>query len=319
MRKKTILPLLLVVTPAMAAQKRLQTGGEEQEIAYREIFLTPYQEQTLEDDLPLRDLALTNGALWMLGQKLVWYLDLRTRKMRKYDLDLPTANTFLAREMGDGTVYFASDQVLFALQASPKLIKHFAQKLSLVVDFTVLPSYFVWFTASGIYFQHRETAKLQHLAYNIQQDDRVFVAPSRKSIWLVRGQDLLRVSSRDKQEEKILSAANLKLAGGPDSLFIGRESTLLRYSYGGNLAQVVPVAGKRELMAMHIAPGGHSYIFNDGLFEYYRTKERTVLRTDLKLMSTQTITHLDVFASRLAFITAGKPRAFVLIKKPASS
>lgn len=319
MLKKTTLSLLLVTTPAIAAQKRLATENEEREIAYREIFLTSYQEQTLQDDLPLRDLALTNGALWMLGQKFVWYLDLQIRKMRKYDFDLPTTNAFLAREMGHGTVYFASDQVLFALQPSPKLIKHFNKKLPAVADFAVLPSYFVWFTARGIYFQHRETAKLQHLAYNIRQDDQVFAAPSRKSIWLVRGRDLLRVSSRDKREKKIISAANLKLAGGPDSLFIGRESTLLRYSYGGNLAQVVPVAGKRELMAMHISPGGHSYIFNDGLFEYYRTKERTVLRTDLKLALPHTITHLDVFASRLAFITAGKPYAFVLIKKPTSS
>ena len=321
LRRMGLFVLLAVMLGA--AQKQLavikpQGKAELQQITAREVFFTSHQKQVLKQDMPLRDLALSQQHLWLLGNKRVWHFDLRSQRLRKYTFPRPAgtlAHAFLAREEDEREVYFATGQALFKLRAKPQLVKRLPRQLTQVVTFNALPTAFVWFTEDGVYFLPRPTHKLWRVPYRVQRGDVALAAPQLDAIWLVRGKDLLRVAGKKWQEEVILTAANVVLGGAGKSLFIGRGNAVLHYSWDGQLAQAIPVAQQRHLRAMHITPRGHSYIFADGLLEYYRPQVKKVLRTRLKLRPQTQIAQLDVFNSRLAFIADNMVRLFVLQNK----
>ena len=317
--------LLICALPLNAAQDKLavlqQDATAAQKITAREVFFTSHQKQVLRQDQPLRDLALSQGYLWLLGRKHVWHFDLRSQRLRKFTFPLPAQafrQAFLAREENEHEVYFATAQALFKLQAKPQLIERLPQALTKVVDFHAMPAAFVWFSEAGVYFMPRPQHKLWRVPYQVQRGDVALAAPQLDALWLVRGKQLLRVAGDKWQEELILTAPNLALGSAGKSLFIGRGNAVLHYAWSGHLTQAIPIAQQRHLRAMHIAPRGHAYIFADGLLEYYRTQSKSVLRTRLKLRPQTGITHLDVFSSRLAFISDGRARLFVLQKKRGS-
>jgi len=317
------LSLLLFALPLTASQKKLAVLQQDgsittQQITAREVFLTSHQKRAVGQDLPLRDLALSQRYLWLLGRKHVWHFDLHSQRLRKFTFPLPArslVNAFLAREEREQEVYFATTQALFKLSDQPQLIKHLPRELRQVVAFDASPTAFVWFSETGVYFLPRPTHKLWRVPYRAQRGDVALAAPQLDAIWLVRGKKLLRVAGERWQEEVILTAPELALGGAGKSLFIGRGNAVLHYAWSGHLAQAIPIAQQRHLRAMHIAPRGHAYIFADGLLEYYRMPTKTVLRTRLKLRPQTALAHLDVFGSRLAFIADGMARLFVLQNK----
>lgn len=321
MLRRTLL-LLTFALPLAAAQKKLavlQQNGNitAQKITAKEVFFTSHQKQVLEQDHPLRDLALNHRYLWLLGRKHVWHFDLRSQRLRKFTFPLPAralVNAFLTRDESKQDVYFATTQALFKLHTKPQLIKRLPHALTKVVAFHAMPASFVWFSETGVYFLQRPTHKLWRVPYKVQRGDVALAAPRLDAIWLVRGKHLLRVSGEQWQEEVILKAPDLTLGSVGKSLFIGRGNAVLHYAWNGQLTQAIPIAQQRHLRAMHIAPRGHSYIFADGLLEYYRTQSKAVLHTRLKLHPQTHIAHLDVFSSRLAFIDDGMARLFVLKK-----
>ncbi len=319
-----LIPLLLA-TPLTTAPKKLavlkqDTDITAQKISAREIFFTSHQKQTLGQDTPLRDLILSQRYLWLLGRKYAWHFDLRSQRLRRFTFPLSAqafAHTFLAREEHTHNVYFATTQALFKLHAEPqpRLVKRLPQPLHKVVAFHATSEAFVWFSEEGVYFLQRPTHKLWRVPYRVQEGDVVLAAPQLDAIWLVRGKHLLRAAGEQWREEIILTAPDLTLDSAGKSLFIGRGDAVLHYAWSGHLTQAIPIAHQRHLRAMHIAPRGHSYIFADGLLEYYHTQNKTVLRTRLKLHPQTQIAHLDVFNSRLAFIDDGMARLFVLQNK----
>ena len=321
MLQRTLLLLSVALSlPLSAAQKKLAVvkparDAELQQIVAREVFFTSHQKQVLRQDLPLRDLTLSQQHLWLLGNKHVWHFDLSSQRLRKFTfprLAGSLADAFLAREEADREVYFATGQALFKLRDKPQVVKRLPRRLTQVVAFNALPTAFVWFTEDGVYFLPRPTHKLWRVAYRVQRGDVALAAPQLDALWLVRGKDLLRVAGEKWQEEVILTAADIVLGGAGKSLFVGRGNAVLHYSWSGQLAQAIPVAQQRHLRAMHITPRGHSYIFADGLLEYYRPQAKKVLRTRLKLRPQTDIAQLDVFNSRLAFLADGMVRLFVL-------
>ncbi len=315
--------LLIFVLPLVAAQENLAVLQQDgsittQKITAREVFFTTHQKQVLGQDLPLRDLALSQRYLWLLGRKHVWHFDLSSQRLRKFTFPLPQqalANAFLAREESEQDVYFATTQMLFKLRTKPQLVKRLPRELTKIVAFNALPAAFVWFSETGAYFLPRPTHKLWRVPYQVQRGDLALAAPQLDAIWLVRDNKLLRVAGEQWQEEVILTAPNLALGSAGRSLFIGRGNAVLHYAWSGQLTQAIPVAQQRHLRAMHIAPRGHAYIFADGLLEYYRVQTKTVLRARLKLRPRTEIAHLDTFSSRLAFIDDGMARLFVLQNK----
>lgn len=313
--------LLLVLAPLLvAAEKQLavlqqDSGDNMKNIVGREIFFTLHQKKVLGQDFPIRDLALSQHRLWLLGYRHVWHFDLNSQKLRKYTFALEPealANAFLAREETERAIYFATTQTLFKLQQQPQLIKRLPQRISSIVAFSALPTAFVWFAETGVYFLQRPSQRLWRVPYRVQRGDVALAAPNLDALWLVRDKQLLRVAGENWQAETILTSPNLVLGGNGKSLFIGRGDAVLHYSWRGQLAQVIPVAHQRQLRAMHIGPRGHSYIFADGLLEYYRTNEKAILKTKLKLSPRTKLSHLDVLGSRLAFIDDGMVRVFVL-------
>ena len=318
--------LLTSALPLTAAQKNLAVLQQDgsitaQKITAQEVFFTSHQKQVLGQDLPLRDLALSQRYLWLLGSKHVWHFDLRSQRLRKFTFPLPTkalANAFLARDENEQDVYFATSRQLFKLRDKPQLVKRLPRELTKVVAFNAMPAAFVWFSETGVYFLQRPTHRLWRVPYQVQRGDVALAAPRLDAIWLVRGKSLLRVAGEKWQEEAILKAPDLALGSSDKSLFIGRGNAVLHYAWSGHLTQAIPIAQQRHLRAMHIAPHGHSYIFADGLLEHYRPKTKTVLRTRLKLRPQTHIAHLDVFSSRLAFIASGMARLFVLQNKTRS-
>ena len=313
---------VLLVIMLSAAQKQLAVVSpprdtDLRQITAREVFFTSHQKRVLRQDMPLRDLTLSQQHLWLLGNKHVWHFDLHSQRLRKYTFPRPAGtltNAFLAREETEREVYLATGQTLFKLHAKPQVVKRLPRRLTQVVTFNALPTAFVWFTEDGVYFLQRPTHKLWRVSYRVQRGDVALAAPQLDAIWLVRGKDLLRVAGEKWQEEVILTAADIALGGAGKSLFVGRGNAVLHYSWGGQLAQAIPVAQQRHLRAMHITPRGHSYIFADGLLEYYRPQAKKVLRTRLKLRPQTQIAQLDVFNSRLVFIADGMVRLFVLHK-----
>lgn len=321
------LSLLLFTLPLSASQKKLaalqQDGGiTTQQITAREVFFTSHQKQVLSRDRPLRDLALSQRHLWLLGRKHVWHFDLHSQRLRKFTFPPPEqalVNAFLAREEREQEVYFATTQALFKLGDRPQLIKRLPRELKKVVAFDARAAAFVWFSEMGVYFLPRPTHRLWHVPYQMQRGDVALAAPQLDAIWLVRDRKLLRVAGEQWQEEVILTAPELALGSAGKSLFIGRGNAVLHYAWSGHLAQAIPIAQQRHLRAMHIAPRGHAYIFADGLLEYYRMQTKSVLRTRLKLHPKTALAHLDVFGSRLAFIDNDMARLFVLQNKRTAS
>ena len=321
-----VLLLSLLSATLIAAQQQLAVLPKPEDITTRqivanEVFFTTHQKRVLGEDIPFRDLALSQHYLWMLGNKHVWHFNLRSQQLRKYTFPLTSeelANTFISRADNEQDIYLATTTALFKLQAQPLLVKRMPHKITQTIAFSAIATAFVWFTEEGIYFLQRPTHKLWHVPYQLQRGDRALAAPQLDAIWVVRGNKLLRVAGEQWQEETVLTAPYLTLGSHGKSLFIGRGNTVLHYSWQGQLAQVIPVAHQRHLQAMHIAADGHGYIFTDGLLEYYRTSTKTILKTKLKLRPQTKINHLDMFSSRIAFIDNGKIRIFVLKKTPQS-
>ena len=257
--------LLLAFAPLLtAAQKNLAVLQQDgsiatQKITAREIFFTSHQKQVLGQDRPLRSLALSQRYLWLLGRKHVWHFDLRSQRLRKFTFPLPAqvlADAFLVREEHEQAVYFATTQTLFKLRPKPQLIKRLPREIDKVVAFHAMPSSFVWFSETGVYFLQRPTHKLWRVPYQVQRGDVALAAPRLDAIWLVRGKNLLRVAGEQWQEEVILTAPNLALGSAGKSLFIGRGNAVLHYAWSGHLTQAIPIAQQRHLRAMHITPAG---------------------------------------------------------------
>ena len=316
-RTSLLFTFALLLTAAQKKLAVLQQDGNitAQRIVAREVFFTSHQKQVLGQDLPLRDLALSHRYLWLLGRKHVWHFDLRSQHLRKFTFPLPAqalVNAFLAREDSEQEVYFATTQALFKLRAKPQLVKRLPHALTKTAAFHATSAAFVWFSETGVYFLQRPTHRLWRVPYQVQHGDVALAAPQLDAIWLARGKQLIRVAGKQWQEEVILTAPDITLGSADKSLFIGRSNAVLHYAWSGHLTQAIPIAQQRHLRAMHIAPRGHTYVFADGLLEYYRTQTKTVLRARLKLHPQTAIAHLDVFGSRMVFIDGGMARLFVL-------
>lgn len=305
----------LLTVVASVGQELLADGLVREQLSYREIFFTKRQDQALTKDYPMRDLALSSQYLWLLGKRYLWRLNFRSHRLRKFDFSLTIADNriFLTRDRE--RVYLASAQMVFDLAERPR-ISYLVNKQQNkpIFDFIADRQSFIWLTADGAEIVDRRHDSWSSFRYPLTSGDRVVFAPQRRVMWLVRGKNLSVVNS-DQTTKEILTAGDLVLRAGADSLYVKRTKTVLRYSYDGQLLQVIPIKSRRRLMAMHVSDSGHGYLFNDGLFEYYNLPKKLLMYTQLKLRGRRKVfASLDIFASRLAFLDNGRGRIFVLTK-----
>ena len=92
--------------------------------------------------------------------------------------------------------------------------------------------------------------------------------------------------------------------------------SVLRVDALGKLKQSIPVEGSRQLLAMHVTPEAHAYLFNDQLLEVFVPKGQLAFRYRLPLEDGEKVTKLELNGLRLALIVGGKPRVFTLGRKP---
>ena len=307
---------LLTVT-AKAGQRFSTDSLARQQLNYREIFFTKRQGQALAKDYPMRDLAINSQDVWLLGKRYLWRFNLDSHRLRKFDFSLTIGDIekiFLTRE-GE-QVYLASAKMVFALDERPR-IEHLVNKQHSepVLDFIADRQNFIWLTTKGAAIFDRRNDNWSSFYYPLRKDDRIVLAPQQQVMWLMRGKTL-SIINRDQTTKQMLTANDLNLQAGNDSLYVKRAKTVLRYSYDGQLLQVIPIKTRRWLTAMHVSDSGHSYLFNDGLFEYYHLSKKLLLYTQFELRQrrNKTVTNLDLSSGRLALINNGRGRIFVLTK-----
>ena len=307
---------LLTVT-AKAGQGFSTDSLARQQLNYRELFFTKRQRQALTKDYPINDLALNSQDLWLLGKRYLWRFNLHSHRLRKFDFSLTIASRdkiFLTRT-GE-QVFLASTQLVFNLGERPR-IEYLANKRQhkKILDFIADQQSFIWLTADGAEILDRQDNNWSSFSYPLTAGDRVVLDPRRQVMWLRRGKTL-SIVNRDQTTKQILTAGDLNLQAGDDSLYVKRTQTVLRYSYDGQLLQVIPIKTRRRLTAMHVSDNGHGYLFNDGLFEYYHLSKRLLLYTQLNLRGQrrQLVSKLDLSSGRLAVLDNGRGRVFVLTK-----
>ena len=289
-----------------------------QQLDYREIFFSKRQGRAIKKDYPLRDLAINSQELWLLGKRYLWYFNLRSHRLRKFDFSQTIASNdrlFLARE-GE-RVYLASSQLVFDLGERPRIdyLGNNKRRIKKFFAFIADRQNFIWITANGAEILDRQDNSWSSFRYPLTANDRVVLGPQRQVMWLKRGKKL-SIINRDQTTKQILTATDLDLQAGNDSLYVKRTKTVLRYSYDGQLLQVIPIKTRRQLTAMHVGDSGHGYLFSDGLFEYYNLSKKLLLYTqlDLQYFNKKAIGSFDLSASSFAFLDNGQGRVFVLTK-----
>ena len=308
---------LLSVT-ARAGQGFSTDSLARQQLDYREIFFSKRQGQAIKKDYPMRDLAINSQELWLLGKRYLWYFNLRNHRLRKFDFSQTIASNdrlFLARE-GE-RVYLASSQLVFELGERPRIdyLGNNKRRIKEFFGFIADRQNFIWLTGNGAEILDRRNNNWSSFRYPLIKDDRVVLSPQRQVMWLKRGKNL-SIINRDQTTKQILTANDLDLQAGNDSLYVKRTKTVLRYSYDGQLLQVIPIKTRRRLTAMHVGDSGHGYLFNDGLFEYYNLSKKLLLyaQMNFQYLNKKTISDFDLSASRFAFLDNGRGRIFVLTK-----
>ena len=307
---------LLTVT-AKAGQGFSTDSLAREQLNYRELFFTKSQRQALTKDYPLADLALNSQDLWLLGKRYLWRFNFDSHRLRKFDFSLTIASSdkiFLTRT-GE-QVFLASAQLVFNLGERPR-IEYLANKRhnKKIFNFIADQQSFIWFTAEGAKILDRQDNSWSSFSYPLTVGDHVILDPRRQVMWLKRGKTLAIVN-RDQTTKQILTASDLDLQTGNNSLYVKRTQTVLRYSYDGQLLQVIPIKTRRRLTAMHVSDNGHGYLFNDGLFEYYHLSKRLLLYSQLNLrdLRKQIVSNFDLSSGRLAFLNNGRGRIFVFTK-----
>lgn len=307
----------MLTATAKAGQGFSTDSLARQQLNYRELFFTKRQRQALTKDYPIGNLALNSQDLWLLGKRYLWRFNLNSHRLRKFDFSLTIAShdqIFLTRT-GE-QVFLASAQLVFNLGERPR-IEYLANKRhnKKILDFIADQQSFIWLTTEGAKILDRQDNNWSLFNYPLTAGDRVILDPRRQVMWLRRGKTL-SIVNRDQITKQILTASKLDLQAGNDSLYVKRTQTVLRYSYDGQLLQVIPIKTRRRLTAMHVSDNGHGYLFNDGLFEYYHLSKRLLLYTQLNLQGRrkQVVNNLDLSSGRLAFLDNGRGRIFVLTK-----
>lgn len=311
-----LLSASLLTFTARAGQGFSTDNLARQQLDYREIFFSKRQGQAIKKDYPMRELAINSQELWLLGKRYLWYFNLRSHRLRKFDFSQTIASSdrlFLTR-VGE-RVYLASSQMVFDLGERPRIDYLASNKrwTKQIFGFIADRQNFIWLTVDGAELFDRQDRSWSSFRYPLTPNDRVVLDPQRQVMWLKRGKNL-SIVNRDQTTKQILTGNDLALQAGNDSLYIKRTKTVLRYSYDGQLLQVIPIKTRRRLAAMHVSDSGHSYLFNDGLFEYYHLAKKLLLyaQLDFSLIAKRTISDFDLSTSRFAFLDNGRGRVFVL-------
>ncbi len=134
------------------------------------------------------------------------------------------------------------------------------------------PSGCLWFANSHIYFANRLDKTLSPLGENQYVQDHDLVRANH-SVWVARGPyllnfDLAAPDGNIRVVQKTYSRIS-DLIINEKSMFVVTPETVLKLSTQGRLAQAIPAAGKRQVVAADFTEEQHTYLLSDGTLEFY--------------------------------------------------
>lgn len=295
-----------------------------------EILMPPYQASALEHEMPVADVQYSGDKiLLILGQESLFQWDIDGRKLKRLTLTKEAEREQtgpLVRLGSDGVSLFAAaDGALFQIQWHEGRVFRYQNAAAAgghALAFAGEGDTFWWVHDQALFRFDRygKTLTPQRRVPLLSNASHAVLDAPAEVLWFIKGKRLFRLDLKrsDSQPAAVLQAKHALI----DLQLVGHEviaptaHTVLRIDPSGKLKRSIPVEGSRQLLAMHVTPEAHAYLFNDQLLEVFLPKERSALRYRLPLEDGEKINKIELVGHRLALIVDGKPRLFTLGRKP---
>ncbi len=317
---------LLFLSPGLATAKDTADGLG----PVSEILMPPYQASALEHEQPVADLRFSGPKqLLILGQDSLFQWDIDGRKLQRLTLTKEAEREqsgALAKLGSDGVNLFAAaDGALFQIQWQDGRVFRYqnaAANGGHALSFAGDGDDFWWVHDLALFRFDRygKTLTPQRRVPLLVNASHAVMDAKAQVLWFEKGKRLFRLdlTREDSQPVAVLQAKHTLI----DLQMVGHEvisptaHSVLRVDALGKLKQSIPVEGSRQLLAMHVTPEAHAYLFNDQLLEVFVPKGQLAFRYRLPLEDGEKVTKLELNGLRLALIVGGKPRVFTLGRKP---
>ena len=215
-----------------------------------------------------------NSILWV-GRKKLWKWELLTNKVRSHDLGIMENDELKAFSVfPDGEVALASIDSLYIANLPNKtleqIIRHPGGKTRAI--FRLGKKELIWVNTNSVIKINKHSRVSQVLAKlpNLQPKDK-FIAANSNNLLFTRKGYLVQFDYKDTGMHILQKNYGYFSQGQMvgNEIFLSTKNSINRLSQKGDLLQIVPVVGERQLISSHFKASSHAYLLSDGTLEIY--------------------------------------------------
>ena len=215
-----------------------------------------------------------NTILW-IGRKKLWKWDLSTNKVRSHDLGIQDSSELQAFNIfPDGEIALATHRSLYLANLTNRTLEHLTSQPQgkTKATFGLNQKELIWVHTNSITKINKKNKVSRVLAKlpNLQPKDNIISANSNTLLFTRKGY-LVQFDYKDSAlhilQKNYGYFSQGQMVG--HEIYLTTKSSISRLSQRGELLQIVPVVGERQLISSHFKASSHAYLLSDGTLEIY--------------------------------------------------
>ncbi len=297
----------------------------EETLPASELQLSDIHQQQLQQDAPFVDMFIDSERnIWIAGRTKVWKWSTFEKRLQRIQILNPNEQDVLQKlvPVEDNLLAVASKQALVLISLTPFLVTRFEHPQlakGTTKNLTVEGSNIIWTHQDGIVRLNAQTREMEALKSAhmpaIQDHELAYFAYKSGKLWLGRAQNILmRDFNTDRRQSKLIYRDNAPIRDlycQENECFAQTARALLRFQSDGTLAQAIPVANNKSLLAMDIRDQQHIFLFSDGYAQVQDLRERNAFIIDLTTADiTKDVSKLRCARSLVAILQPQSVRTF---------